>query len=162
MNTRISPLSPVKRFIVRHSSMEPVLRDGDKVLTLSRGMTARLRWVIPGSGGPIRRGDIVCFHKDPSSTLMRIDRVAGLPGEKLEIQKGKLFIDGAPVTGHQAYAAESMDHGPITISDGHYFILGDNLDAAVDSRSFGAIPLDRIFYKALLVYRPFKRAQILI
>ena len=52
---------------------------------------------LPALRGP-RRGDIVVFHYPEDLKIDFVKRLAGLPGETLEIKGGKIWIDGQPVT----------------------------------------------------------------
>ena len=89
----------------------------------------------------------------------------GLPGERLGINNGRIFVNNHPIDrlGNMVYGqASNFNFGPIDIPQAHYFLIGDNMGNSMDSRDDGPVPKSNIFYKALLVYRPFRRFQILV
>ena len=48
--------------------------------------------LLPSSA--IHRGDIVVFHDPVDSTLHLVKRVIGLPGDRLRLHSGRVFING--------------------------------------------------------------------
>jgi signal peptidase I len=92
--------------------------------------------------GP-HRGEIVIF-RSPTDNKDYIKRVIALPGEEIEIRENKVYIDGTPI--EEEYVAlkgsppHQSNYGPITVPEGHVFVLGDNRNLSYDSRFWG--PLD--------------------
>jgi signal peptidase I len=76
---------------------------------------------------PIRRGDVVVFWypKDPSVSFIK--RVAGVPGDVVEIRRGVLHVNGAPV--QEDYVRRQYRDGetrpPVEVPKGYYYVLGD-------------------------------------
>jgi signal peptidase I len=119
--------------------------------------------------GTIQRGDVVVFKypEDPERDFIK--RVIGLPGETLEVREKKVYIDGRPLDepyvhylqpagAYGEFAAYDVreQYGPVTISEGHYFVMGDNRDNSQDSRYWGFLPRHYIKGKALVVYWSFE------
>ena len=126
------------------TALEPGLRDGDRVLLIRRI-------------GEISRGDVLLFGdpRKPSSRIL--ERVVGLPGERIQLREGLLYIDGKQV----AEPHLSQDHNvtkssidEIKVPDYTYFMLGDNRDEAFDSRKMGPIPRHLVYAKYWLRYWP--------
>ena len=105
--------------------------------------------------GP-ERGDIVVLVDPRRPDTDLIKRVIGLPGETIEIINGTIFIDGKLL--EEPYIEQAWHYtGPkISIPEGEYFVMGDNRDNSLDSRSaqVGPVPKDLIIGKALLSYWP--------
>jgi signal peptidase I len=103
--------------------------------------------------GP-RRGDVVVLHDPSGGPESLIKRVIGLPGERVQINGGRVFIDGVALD-EPYLRQETQDTGrswivpPLSV-----FVLGDNRMASRDSRTFGPAPLDGIVGHALFRYWP--------
>jgi signal peptidase I len=103
--------------------------------------------------GP-RRGDVVVLHDPGGSPELLIKRVIGLPGERVTIADGRVFIDGVALD--EPYLSQPTQGGgrswvvpPLSV-----FVMGDNRAASRDSRIFGPIKLDEIVGRALFRYWP--------
>jgi len=129
--------------------MDPLFRKGDRVLACSLKLT-----------GGLKRGDIV-FFRNANFEYPIVKRVIGLPGENLEIISGKVHINNIPLANYVHNIPTNYNYGQIDIPKGFYFLMGDNRNNSEDSRDFGPIPLDRIFYRALAIYRPLSHFKIL-
>ncbi|RUS46608.1 signal peptidase I [Cohnella sp. AR92] len=109
------------------------------------------------------RGDVVIL-KDPSDepghkTLL-VKRIVGLPGDRLEVRDKKLYVNGTLQV--EAYTDADIEDGdiqPFSVSEGHYFVMGDNRhrDSSKDSRSFGEVPESLIKGRADLIIWPISR-----
>jgi signal peptidase I len=133
-------------FRVQGTSMEPLLRDGDRIVV--NKLAYRL--------GPIERGDVVVFWypRDPSVSFIK--RVVGLPGDQVEIRAGRVFVNGTPL--REPYLPEGFrdaDSLPMTeVRRGHYFVLGDHRRSSNDSRSWGQVPEKYIYGRAAFRFWP--------
>ncbi|MBW3607709.1 MAG: signal peptidase I [Actinobacteria bacterium] len=99
--------------------------------------------------------------------VMRTSLIVGLPGETIEMRDGVVIIDGKKVpeatTTEGGYLAERdpNDFGPVTVPEGHYFMMGDNRGASDDSRFWGPVPREWIIGNAFATYWPPKRIGLL-
>ena len=100
-----------------------------------------------------QRGDVVVFRVSPESDLL-IKRIIGLPGDRVEIRSGQVFINGELF--NESYLSQPTfgDFGPVDIPPLHVFVLGDNRSFSNDSRSFGTLSLDAVIGRAWLSYWP--------
>jgi signal peptidase I len=144
----------VKSFRIPSSSMEPSLQVGDRL------------WAKRAAA--FSRGDIVIFRPPGKPDVDYIKRVIGLPGERVQVQRGRVFINGRrladPWGVHRDASREvaGRDYfGPVTVPPQSYFVMGDNRDNSFDSRYFGPVPASAAFGRAYKRYWPFRRASIL-
>ena len=131
--------------IVNGDSMDSTLKDGD-VMILNK---------YTYYTSDIKRFDIVVIKHEGRYI---IKRVIGLPGDKVKVEDNILYIN------EKAYAEEYLDRNTSTedfeiskIEDGYYFVLGDNREVSLDSRSIGLIKKSDIEGKATYTLFPFNR-----
>lgn len=111
-----------------------------------------------------QRGEIIVFRPPDilGSKDDYIKRVIGLPGEKVEIKDGKVFINERPLK--EPYLAEEMNYqfGPVVVPEDSLLVLGDNRNKSFDSHKWNAwLTKDRIKGKAFLIYWPIKEIGLL-
>jgi len=108
------------------------------------------------------RGDVVVFS--PTDTLAKqnfhdafIKRVIGLPGDKVEVKGGRVFINDQAL--RENYIAEDpqYQYGPVTVPQDAYLVLGDNRNNSYDSHYWGFVPRDRIIGQAIVRFWPMNR-----
>ena len=126
------------------SNMEPTLKDGDNILI--NKMSYKLH--------SVKRNDIVVVKQDGSEhNYYVVQRVIGLPGEKVKISNGEVYINGKVL--NEKYNFPLMKNGglaleEITLDDDEYFMLCDNRNDCEDSRnaSVGNVLKSNIIGKA--------------
>jgi signal peptidase I len=124
-------------------SMRPTLEDGEFVLV--NKLSYRF--------SEVQRGDIIVFHFPMNPDEELIKRVIGLPGDRVVVQDGRVFVNGREL--NEGYiAAAPLYSGEWTVSEGHLFVLGDNRNDSSDSHSWGLLPFDKLVGKAILIYWP--------
>lgn len=147
-------------FYIPSASMEPTLREGDRVLV------NKLSYDLHD----VRRGDVVVFElpqdkvgADGIKDLIK--RVVGLPGDTIETRDGVVYINDRELA--EPYLAEGTRTGDsgngnnpaITrqvVPDGTVFVMGDNRANSHDSRyaDRGPIPIDSIVGRAFVLVWP--------
>ena len=106
----------------------------------------------------IHRGDIVVFHypRDPEKSYIK--RVIGLPGDRIWIEHGRVWLNGVELG--EGYVPDSFrdtrSMAETVIPDDSYFVMGDHRSISSDSREFGVVERDLIYGKAVFVYWPAK------
>jgi len=102
-----------------------------------------------------QRGDIIILRPPTNNSTDFIKRIIGLPGERILIRSGVVYINGHRL--HEPYLPEEWVNDanwPDNSSTGRllgpdeYFVMGDNRNRSQDSRFFGPISRDRIDGKA--------------
>ncbi|MFI5281916.1 MAG: signal peptidase I [Candidatus Dormibacterales bacterium] len=98
-----------------------------------------------------QRGDIVILRPPTDNSKDFIKRIIALPGERLLIRDGVVYINGRRLD--EPYLPEAwtvFNNWPTNGTNGQvmgpdeYFVMGDNRNKSQDSRSFGPITRDRI------------------
>lgn len=104
----------------------------------------------------IQRGDMVVFWFPMDKTKSYIKRVIGLPGDVVEIDEGKVLVNGKPL--QEDYVPDEyrdrQSYRATRVPDGKYFVLGDHRSSSNDSRAWGMVDRDVIYGKAVFVYWP--------
>jgi signal peptidase I len=140
-------------------SMRMTFLEGDKIFVDK--VSYRFR--------PPRRGDIIVFKypMDPKKDFVK--RLVGMPGDRIEIKKGKLIVNDtpleiAPFSEHYYYNRNDWEYGKegqvIDVPAGHYFALGDNSAASSDSRNWGFVPAKNLVGKAFFIWWPLNRVKL--
>ena len=157
-------------FKIPTGSMKPNLLVGDHLLVnkfiFAPTASALERALLPMR--PIERGDIMVFKFPEEPERDFIKRTIGLPGETIELKNQTVFVNGQALTEPYAHylfppADESQTDGfdlrrkfgPVTVPDGHYFMMGDNRDDSQDSRFWGFLPQSYVKGRALFIYWSF-------
>jgi signal peptidase I len=140
---------------VEGQSMMPRLFDQDRIF-VNKFIYPLREWL--GDREPIKRGDIVVllFPDDPSKSYIK--RVVGLPGEEIQIEGGRLYVNGVQMDEpylSPEYLSQDTTPGSTRVKDHHYFVMGDNRRNSSDSRSWGLVPEKYIYGKAIFRYYPF-------
>lgn len=148
----------VEPYIIPSESMDPTIEVGDMVL----GEKLSLKSEEP------KRGDIVFFkNPDPDSAHgVLVKRVVAVGGQTVDLRYGKVYIDGVKEKGGHAHGMsmpleerylETDVSFPYTVPEGYIWVMGDNRENSLDSRSFGAIPIDTVYAESWIRYWPFNR-----
>ncbi|MEE1243432.1 MAG: signal peptidase I [Frisingicoccus sp.] len=146
-----------QRTVVLGSSMEPTLQDGDNLITDK--ITYRL--IEP------KRFDIVVFPYKENTSKLLIKRIIGMPGEKVQIKNGKVYINDTElkddVYGNALMVDEGIVGDPVVLAADEYFVLGDNRNNSQDSRfaSVGNIHRDDIIGRAWVRIWPLNKLTLL-
>ncbi len=145
------------------TSMVPTLMPGDYIFVnkLAYGVPlpfTRLR--ILKLREP-RRGEVAVFFPPHERKKAFVKRVIGQNGETLAIEGGNVYIDGKevvePVIARNYYYNQGtygLTPEGIRIPENAYFFLGDNSISSADSRIWGFVKEDDIIGKAVFIWWP--------
>ncbi|MBI3536561.1 MAG: signal peptidase I [Chloroflexi bacterium] len=131
-------------FRIEGFSMEPNFHDGQYLFV------NKLEYFLH----PPERGDVIVFLPPTSNTRDFIKRVIGLPGERVEIIEGLIYINGVKLDEPYPLNAGTYSYGPATLGEDEFFVLGDNRNNSSDSHSWGMLVEKKIIGKAWISYWP--------
>lgn len=151
----------VQAFYIPSGSMEPTLDIQDRVLV--NKLSYKLH--------DVNRGDIVVFERveDAADEQIKdlIKRVIALPGEKLVVQDGNVYVDdhrltepylpAGTVTSTVSAPFKCTVSEPCVVPEGSVWVMGDNRGNSRDSRWFGPVPKSKIVGRAALRVWPLGR-----
>lgn len=167
--------------VVKHTSMVPTLQQNQRLL---------LNRLVKTFHQNLKRGDIITFEapsnaytgatsekaeykEEPQGWFEKftyyvlevgktsyIKRIIALPGEHVQIQKGKIYVNGEVL--QEDYLQDSVEteaKSPyltdFVVPEGYIFAVGDNRMYSSDCRYFGCIPIDKIESKVWIRFWPF-------
>jgi signal peptidase I len=143
----------MEAFWIPSGSMIPTLEIGDRVLVNK----FIYRFTDPS------RGDIIVFESVDNSNEDLIKRVVGLPGDRIAVRGGKLFVNGErqrePYTNKKL--PDRSFYAQTRVPKNHVFVMGDNRGNSADSRVFGPLPEKNIEGEAFLRFWPPDRIGLL-
>jgi signal peptidase I len=139
---------PVK---VEGTSMTPTLQNDERIFinkfTYRFGLAS------------IARGDTVVFWYPQDPTKSYIKRVIGVPGDRVRVDGGQVYVNGQlleeeyvpPINRDSVSWKEGEEQ---IVPKDRYFVLGDHRNSSSDSRTWGYVPRDKIYGRAVFVYWP--------
>lgn len=142
-------------FIVSGSSMVPNFHDKDYLIVQKWDY----RFSIP------QRGDVIVFKYPKDTTQYFIKRVIGLPGEKVRVEQGHVYITNDSHPDGFELKESFINNQPITFGNpetvvlkaDEYYVLGDNRLQSSDSRVWGILPKKDIVGKVWVRILPFSK-----
>ena len=110
--------------------------------------------------GEVHHSDVVVFHYPRDLTKSYIKRVIALPGDRLRIDHGRVYVNGIRLSEPYVPAryADERSQPEMLVPSGEYFVMGDHRSISSDSRDFGTVDRHLIYGKASFVYWPFDQA----
>ena len=124
--------------------LTPVRTEGTSMLpTYASGrltLVNRLAYV----GHVPQRGDIVAIRLAGPSVVY-IKRVVGLPGERVAVKDGQVYINGSPLTEPYVRHQRAWNADEVTVATNEYFVAGDNRGMTeYGATDYGRVESERI------------------
>ena len=79
------------------------------------------------------KGEVIAFRTENIKGIL-VKRVIGIPGDRVCIENGKLYVGDKPLEGYEIIQYAGLLSEEITLGVGEYLVLGDNLEKSIDSR----------------------------
>lgn len=130
----------VQIYSIPSRSMAPTLEAGDQIV-----VTPYLRSVP-------QRGHVVVFRSPSGGEELMVKRVIAAPGELVDARLGRVRVGGHTLP--EPYVLRIAASGAISpqvVPAGSYYVLGDNREDSIDSRSWGVVREELIVGRARMV-----------
>lgn len=139
----------IQTYVVYGPSMQPNFYEHQRLL---------VNKVVYNFHDP-ERGDVIVFEPPYEGSDSFIKRVIGLPGERVEIRQGQVYIyqaDGSVLELDEPYIEDvaRRDYSSEVIPEGEYFVMGDNRNNTDDSRNGWTVPAEDIIGKTWISIWP--------
>lgn len=129
----------VNLYRVPSGAMAPTLQPGTVIVVHAGDAVVR----------DLHRGDVIVFEPPAAPGQAWVKRVIGMPGDTVELQAGRLRVNGRAVAEpyvdpRRASTPYSRDFAAVRVPRDRVFVLGDNRDNSEDSRVWGFAALARV------------------
>lgn len=157
-------------FFVQGASMEPNFEDGQYLIINELGYKETdLRVAKVHSFKEISRGEVIVFRYPLNPKQFFIKRVIGLPGERIKVSKGFVYIYNEVNPNGFKLEENYLPEGLLTkgdndyaIKEDEYFVMGDNRNHSSDSRMWGPIKDNNVIGRVLLRAWPLNSAELFL
>lgn len=142
-------LVPIK---IEGPSMEPNLFDGEFGLMGRKNVFKKMP----------QYNDVVVVKIENDTNELIIKRTVGLPNDTIEIKGNQVYVNGGAFEDKYRNINTNMsDMAPLKLHDDEIFVLGDNRNVSLDSRTLGPIKIKQIQAIDGLVYWPLDRIHFM-
>jgi len=138
------------------------------ILYIAKTPTASMSPIIPSNGTSVgfkhyydfftpNRFDVVDFADPDGSDKIMQKRIIGMPGEKLEIKDGRVYINDELLEEPLQFIEEPEgNYGPYNIPEDSYFMMGDNRNISKDARYWNNkyVSKDDLICRELITIKP--------
>jgi len=141
---------------------QPVRVEGTSMLPMQEDQDRLFINKIAYRVGEIHPGDVVVFEYPRDHSKSYIKRVIALPGDRLRIDHGIVYVNGAALREPYVPARYEDDRSEpeMVLPPNQYFLMGDHRSISSDSREFGPVDRDLIYGKAVFVYWPVEQVGV--
>ncbi len=144
----------VQGFKIPSGSMLPTLQIGDHILSsqIAYGVPSPFSdgWLWPLAVPAV--DDVVILELPEEPNRFYVKRVVATGGEVVEFRQGALRVDGREREGPDRWPSGAAEFAPVRVPPEHVFVLGDNRDQSIDSRTWGPVKVSSIKGRVFLIY----------
>lgn len=94
------------------------------------------------------RGDVIAIRLAGPHVLY-VKRIIALPGERLEIVEGQVYVNGAPLIETYVHSRRPWNVPEVTLTSREYYVIGDNRGMLARDHSFGRVDVSRMVGKVI-------------
>lgn len=137
-------------FLVQGESMLPTLQDRERLLV------SKVQYYFREP----EPGEIIVFKVSPERDFIK--RVIATAGDEVRVDFDGVYVNGVRL--QENYVLEKNNEklfGPEVVPEGYVFVMGDNRNNSMDSRSIGYVKLEEIKGKAMFVFWPLSHMRLL-
>lgn len=138
----------IDTYKVEGNSMESTFKNSDRVLVLKNNKD-------------IFRNEVIIFKKDKKKYMKRI---IATENQKIYFndKNQKIYIDGEEILdcSKYIYSINSLFYKEVIVPKDSFFVIGDNKNDSIDSRSLGFIKKDEVKGTVLMKYWPLINEEI--
>lgn len=149
----------MKLYRIPTAGMSPTVKPGDLVLSNAGFL----------SSSEYKRGQLLIFRPPHSPANRYIQRVTAVPGDRIELIDGCLAVNGTLLKSPEGLTASPAKirgslpgirepEYPLTVPEGHLFLMGDNYSNSLDSRYFGPVSAKEVTHVPRSIVFPPNRA----
>ena len=88
------------------------------------------------------------------SDIALIKRVIGVPGDKVEVKEGNLYLNDIAQNNYISDKNINYSIGPYVVPEKSLWVMGDNRNNSMDSHIWGFLPYEKVIGKAIFRYWP--------
>ena len=142
--------------IIRTFLITPIIVQGESMVPTLKGGELM---ILKKYDKSFNRFDVVVVNKNVEGDNL-IKRVIGLPGETIRYKNNHLYINDEIIEDIYAYG-DTGNFQELTLDDDEYFLMGDNREISLDSRSLGVIKKNEIEGTTNLILYPFNKIGLI-
>ena len=168
--------------VIKQSSMYPTLKENQRIIISRTKRITKSQYQVGDiitfeAPSKIKQGaevdvsnPVAIYNYEPQGLMNKlvyyvleinkisyIKRVIGIAGDRVQIKDGKVYINGEELKEEylpEGTTTKTVYYNDVIVPEGCVYVMGDNRDQSMDSRTFGCIPLEKVEGKVILRYWP--------
>lgn len=168
--------------VIKQSSMYPTLKENQRIIISRTKRITKSQYqagdiITFEAPSKIKQGaevdvsnPVAIYNYEPQGLMNKlvyyvlelnkisyIKRVIGIAGDRVQIKDGKVYVNGEELKEEylpEGTTTKTVYYNDVIVPEGCVYVMGDNRDQSMDSRTFGCIPLEKVEGKVILKYWP--------